>query len=173
MAEELLPSGALDDAEPDDEEANVTGNEGVELSHSYRRAALVLWPEQNTVRTLARGGIGGAVTYVADELARTDADGNARALSLVTQLIDAWPAPRGSRPYDRYEATDTMPGCADGLRLLRRLGDEATTRRFLHEVAIDHYCGEENAELLETAATIAPATLHGWLPGFASVALPR
>ena len=175
LAGELLPSGALDDAEPDDEEVNVTGNEGVELSHSYRRAALVLWPEQNTVRTLARGGIGGAVAYVADELVGTDvdADVSARAPSLVTQLIDAWPAPRRSRPYDRCETTHTMPGCADGLRLLRRLGDEATTRRFLHEVATAHYCGEENAELLETAATIAPATLQGWLPGFTSAALPR
>ena len=174
LAGELLPSGALDDAEPDDEEANVTGNEGVELSHSYRRAALVLWPEQNTVRILARGGIGGAVAYVADELAGTDVDANvsARALSLVTQLIDAWPAPRRSRSYDRYETTDTMPGCADGLRLLRRLGDEDTTRRFLHEVATAHYCGEETEELLETVATIAPATLQGWLPGFASAALP-
>ena len=175
LAGELLPSGALDDAEPDDEDVNVTGNEGIELSHSYRRAALVLWPEQHTVRTLARGGIGGAVAYVADELARTDvdADVSARALSLVTQLIDAWPSPRRSRPHDRYETTCTMQGCADGLRLLRRLGDEATTRRFLHEVATAHYCGEENAELLETVATIAPATLHGWLPGFASAALPR
>ncbi len=175
LARELLPSGALDDAEPDDEDVNVTGNEGIELSHSYRRAALVLWPEQHTVRTLARGGIGGAVAYVADELARTDADADvsARALSLVTHLIDAWPAPRRSRPHGRYETTDTMQGCADGLRLLRRLGDEATTRRFLHEVATSHYCGEENAELLETVATIAPATLQGWLPGFASAALPR
>ena len=66
---ELVPAGALEDAEPDDERVNVTGNEGVELSHSYRRAALVLWPQRDTVRTLAHGGIGSAVAYVADELA--------------------------------------------------------------------------------------------------------
>ena len=34
----------------------------------------------------------------------------------------------------------------DALRLLRRLGDETTTRRFLHEIATAHYSGNENAE---------------------------
>ena len=168
---ELLPAGALEDAEPDDEQINVTGNEGVELSHTYRRAAVVLWPERHTVRTLAHGGIGGALAYVADELARIDATGNARAL--VAQIIDAWPAPLRSHPYRRYETADAAGSCTDALRLLRGLGDEVTTGRFLHEVLTAHYSGEENSELLETAATLSPVTLHGWLPEFTAKALPR
>ena len=159
---ELLPDGALDDAEPDDQRVNVTGNEGVELSHSYRRAALVVWPLRQTVRTLAHGGIGGALAYVADELARTDeATGHARAL--VAQLVDSWPAPVRSYQYRPSEPPDAAGSCTDSLRLLRRLGDEATTRRFLHEILTAHYSGEENAELLETAATLSPVTLHAHL----------
>ena len=171
---ELVPAGALEDAEPDDEQVNVTGNEGVELSHSYRRAALVLWPERDTVRTLAHGGIGGAVAYVADELAhpRDQADAAGPARALVAQLIDAWPAPRRAHPYRRHGGNGSQ-SCADALRLLRRLGDETTTRRFLHEIATAHYSGNENAELLETVATISPATLHGWLPEFSAAVLPR
>ena len=169
---ELLPPGALDDAEPDDQRVNVTGNEGVKLSHSYRRAALVLWPERHTVRTLAHGGIGGAVAYVADELARTD-DATGRGRALVAQLIDVWPAALRSHPYRRYETAGAAASCTDALRLLRGLGDEATTRRFLHEITIAHYSGEENAELLETATTLSPVALHGWLPEFVAAALPR
>ena len=169
---ELLPDGALDDDEPDDQRVNVTGNEGVELLHSYRRAALVVWPLRHTVRTLAHGGIGGALAYVADELARTDeATGHARAL--VAQLIDSWPAPVRSYQYGPYETLDAAGSCTDTLRLLRRLGDEATTRRFFHELLTAHYSGEENAELLETAATLSPVTLHGWLPEFTATVLPR
>ena len=137
-------------------------NEGVELSHSYRRAALVVWPLRQTVRTLAHGGIGGALAYVADELARTDeATGHARAL--VAQLVDSWPAPVRSYQYRPSEPPDAAGSCTDSLRLLRRLGDEATTRRFLHEILTAHYSGEENAELLETAATLSPVTLHAHL----------
>ena len=67
LAEELLPVGALDGVEPDHEDTEVTGNEGVQLSRSYRRAALVLWPRGRTLGTLARGGIERAVAWFADD----------------------------------------------------------------------------------------------------------
>ena len=131
---ELLPAGALDGAQPDDQHATVTGNEGVELSRSYRRAALVLWPAARTVATLARGGIEGAVTYVAEELDLIEPEPRPgrRLRGLAAQLIDAWPTPGkgGARK-----------ACRAALRLLRRLGDDATTRRFLCEDATPHYRG--------------------------------
>ena len=138
---ELLPEGALEGAQPEDQQATVTGNEGVELSRSYRRAALVLWPASRTVATLARGGIDGAVTYVAEELelAEPEARPGRRLLGLAAQLIDAWPAPArgGARNASRA-----------ALRLLRQLGDDATTRRFLREVATPHYGSGDNDELV-------------------------
>ncbi len=171
---ELLPSGALDDVEPDDEDRHVTGNEGVQVSRSYRRAALVLWPPARTLGTLARASIERAVAVFEDELARSEDDAAARRClpGLAAQLVDTWPAPDGVRFY-RRDDTDGVPGALrDTLRLLRRLGDETTTRRFLCEVATPHYSGGETDELLATVATIAPATLHAWLPQFTERNLP-
>ena len=163
---ELLPAGALDGAQPDDQQATVTGNEGVELSRSYRRAALVLWPAARTVATLARGGIEGAVTYVAEELELTEPEARPgrRLLGLAAQLIDAWPTPgqEGARK-----------ACRAALRLLRRLGDDATTRRFLREVATPHYRSGDNDELLATAASTDPDALDDWLPEFMTANVPR
>lgn len=171
---ELLPSGVLDDVEPDDEDAHVTGNEGVQVSRSYHRAALVLWPLARTLGTIARGGIEHAVAWFADELARSEDDAAARGhlTGLAAQLIDTWPAPDRVRFYRRDDADGVPQACRDMLRLLRRLGDEATTRRFLCEVATPHYSGGETDELLATAAVIAPATLRAWIPQFTAANLP-
>lgn len=168
LADELLPAGALDGAEPDHQDSRVTGNEGVQLSRSYRRAALVLWPRGRTLGTLARGGIERAVAWFADDLARLQHDPGARSelCGLAAQLIDTWPAPDRARFYRRHAPDGAQQGCRDALRLLRRLGDESTTRRFLREVATRHYSSGENDELLATAAVVAPATLQAWLPEF-------
>ena len=170
LAGELLPAGALDGAEPDHQDSRVTGNEGVQLSRAYRRAALVLWPRGRTLGTLARGGIERAVAWFADDLARLQHDPGARSelCGLAAQLIDTWPAPDPARFYRRHDTDGVQQGCRDALRLLRRLGDESTTRRFLREVATRHYSSGENDELLATAAVVAPATLQAWLPEFAA-----
>ena len=170
LAEELLPVGALDGVEPDHEDTEVTGNEGVQLSRSYRRAALVLWPRGRTLGTLARGGIERAVAWFADDLARLEHDRGARRhlCDLAAQLIDTWPEPDSMRFYRRQHTDGAQQGLRDALRLLRRLGDEATTRRFLRDVAIPHYSSGENDELLATATMIAPESLEAWLPAFAA-----
>ena len=174
LAGELLPSGALDGAEPDHEDSHVTGNEGVQLSRSFRRAVLVLWPRGRTVGTLARGDIERAVAWFADDLARQEhAPGARRHLcGLAAQLIDTWPVPDPMRFYRRNATHGAQQGFRDALRLLRRLGDEATTRRFLREVAVPHYSGGENDELLATATVVTPATLQVWLPKLTAVNLP-
>ena len=83
---------------------------------------------------------------------------------MAAQLIDAWPAPgRGG----------ARKACRAALRLLRRLGDDATTRRFLREVATPHYGSVDNDELLATAASADPATLDAWLPEFVAANVPR
>ena len=170
LAEELLPAGALDGVEPDHENTKVTGNEGVQKSRSYRRAALVLWPRGRTLGTLARGGIEGAVAWFAGDLARLENDPSARRYlcGLAAQLMDTWPEPDSMRFYRRHHTDGAQQGLRDALRLLRRLGDEATTRRFLREVVTSHYSSGENEELLLTAAVIAPRTLQAWLPEFAA-----
>ena len=175
LPRELLPAGALDGVEPDHENTRVTGNEGVQLSRSYRRAALVLWPRERTVGTLARGDIERALAWFADDLARSrhDPRSRRRLSGLAAQFIDAWPEPDPARFYRRPHSDSSQPGYREALRLLRGLGDEVSIRRFLCEVATPHYSGAENDELLATAAEGAPATLHAWLPQFTAVNLPH
>ena len=69
--EELLPHGALDDAEPDEQWVHeASGNEGVSLERACRHAAFVIWPRSRTLALLAGGGIDGAVAWVVRELDR-------------------------------------------------------------------------------------------------------
>ena len=58
---ELLPRGALDDAEPDERRLEEsTGNEGASLTLTYRLAAFVVWPRSKTVDIVASGRGDGA-----------------------------------------------------------------------------------------------------------------
>ena len=55
---EMLPAGALVDADPDEKRVEeASGNAGVSVELVYRMAALVVWPQAKTVQTLARGNI--------------------------------------------------------------------------------------------------------------------
>lgn len=58
---ELLPFGALDDAEPDERRLEEsTGNEGATLELTYRLAAFVIWPGSKMLDIVASGSIDGA-----------------------------------------------------------------------------------------------------------------
>ena len=166
-AGELLPAGALDDVDPDDEWVNeATGNAGVEIERAYRSAALVLWPRDRALATLADAGAGAMVAYVAAELERSDLSDaeHVRLRGLATRLIDVWPAP----PLGRR--TDVVQSCRAALRLLLRLGDQSITLRFLHEVTTATYTGGLNTEL---AAVATPAAVRDWLPQFIRANLPH
>ena len=164
---ELLPVGALDDVDADDEwESEATGNAGVEIERAYRSAALVLWPRDGAIAALAGAGTGAMAAYVADELERSDLSDaeHVRLRGLATQLIDAWPAPApGLR-------TEVEQSCRVALRLLFRLGDQSITLRFLREVTTAIYSGGLNAEL---ATVVTPAALRDWLPEFIGANLPH
>lgn len=170
LDEELLPDGALDDAEPDDrwvEEAS--GNAGVSIEHAYRLSALVLWPRSKTVRNLAAGEIECAIDHVEAELERIR---RAPAASiqlgdLASQLIEAWPA---HRPYQRELETKR---CHKMLRLLRSVANETLTLRFLHMIVAPRYNGDENQDLIAIAGDIGPRSLGEFLPAFVAANLLR
>ena len=164
---ELLPVGALDDVDADDEwVSEATGNAGVEIERAYRAAALVLWPRDRAIAALADAGAGAMVAHVAGELERSDLSDaeHVRLRGLATQLIDAWPAPAPGR------RTEVEQRCRAALRLLFRLGDQSITLRFLREVATAIYSGGLNAEL---ATVVTPAALRDWLPEFIRANLPH
>jgi hypothetical protein len=164
---ELLPVGAVDDVDADDEwVSEATGNAGVEIERAYRAAALVLWPRDRALATLADAGAGAMVAYVAAELERSDLSDaeRVRLRGLATQLIDGWRAPPPGR------RTEVERSCRAALRLLLRLGDQSITLRFLHEITTATYTAGLNNEL---ATVTTPAAVRDWLPQFIRANLPH
>ena len=149
LPEELLPPGALDDAEPDEQWLHeATGNAGVSLERAYHLAALVLWPRSETLAIVAAGGINGVVAWVASEIDRNNGVADDRIGQLLSGLIDMWPS--GGR--DRSEPD----GRAWMLRLLSATGDRGRAIRFLREVVLLRYGGSENDDLLTALGVIGP-----------------
>ena len=147
---ETLPAGALDDAVPDREWLEeASGNEGATLERAYRVAALVIWPEWATVDLLAGEGIDGAVAWVQERIDHGEGAGH----GLISLLMDAWPAPalHWTKP-DR----DSL-GRRRMLSLLARHGDAAICLRFLREILVERYDGDENALLPEALALTGAA----------------
>ena len=147
--EELLPRGALDDAVPDERSLHeASGNEGVSLERAYRCAAFVIWPRSRALAVLAGEGIDGAVAWVAREFDRNGSVADERIGALVSSLVDRWP----SGGFDRSEpdARSRM------LQLLAAIGDAGRTARFLREVIVLRYGGDENEALAPALDLVGP-----------------
>ena len=158
---ELLPTNALDAAEPDDKLVHeASGNEGVTIEHTYRNAALVIWPSQATVAVLAQKSIEDAIAFI--EARRVDAgsagSNGEEPKAHVPQLLGAW----ASAPKFGEDASSELR--SRFLRLLADLADESGTTRFLTEIAIDRYSGGDNDALIETAIRFGPRIMEGFLP---------
>ena len=161
LAQELLPAHALDDAEPDERRLHeASGNDGVSLERSYRRAAVVIWPRSRTLDVIASAGIDGAIEWVAAQFATDGATPRDHAFALAKRLVRIW----SHDPYGREE--DATRSRARMLDLLAQAGDRNLTLLFLREVALSHYSGGENQSLLAALAAIGPETNRQYLPDF-------
>ena len=154
LPEELLPRGALDDAEPDEQRLHeASGNAGVSLERAYRRAAFVIWPRSKTLSIVAGGGIDRAIAWVAGELDRNAGIADERIGQHLSSLIDLWTSVRNERGEQGARARM--------LDLLSAAGDIDRTVRFLREVLLDRYGGGENENLVPALDLIGPeATKH-------------
>ena len=160
---ELLPRGALDDATPDEQRVHgASGNEGVSVERTYRRAALVLWPRSKALEIVARSDIAGAVAWVADELDRLADTGGGRVRELLGRLIDTWP----TGPYDEDAQARVLM-----LRLLHSTGDENRAARFLTKVVLKRYDGSENEPLALVVDMLGPAAVRRFLTELAAAHL--
>ncbi len=167
---ELLPQGALDDAEPDERRLHgSTGNEGPTLEYVYRRAALVVWPREHTVDVLARGSIDGAVAWAATQIAgddggpATDRDVE-REMEIVERLMERWPVSElGGREQDRGAM----------LRLMANAGFDEHAAGFLRRVVTAKYDGSENDGLAAIMPLIGAEETGDFLLGLAETQLAR
>ena len=186
---ELLPAGALDDAEPDSQRLHeATGNEGATLYRAYRRAAFVIWPRAKALDIVANAGIEGAVAWVAETLDRNGGVVDDRIGRLVSRLIGLWASALKGRGKRARIGTFDPRGDADGrsrsstsgnearvgmLDLLRRIGDEARLGRFLREVVLPSYGGGENEALSVALAVAGPKAAGRFLPALVEAHFAR
>ena len=158
LPEELLPTGALDSAEPDERRVHeASGNEGVDLERSYRRAALVVWPQSNTLNVIADAGIHAAVDWVGGQLGVAPRE---RIEELSARLVGVW------RHDPREREEDGAASRCRMLDLLRKIGDAGLLLRFLREVALSHYGGAENQDLLAALVMVGEDAAGAYLPDF-------
>ncbi len=130
--EEVCPRGALDDLVPDEEYfTEATGNEGGSFERTYRRAALVVWPENRRLALVAQAGVGFALpllsTLPADE-----------ARQLAHKVSDIWPS-----ALSRADEGGALRGTY--LCALAALGETKLAARFFDTIVLgDGYDGAEN-----------------------------
>ena len=161
---ELLPTGALDDAEPDELRLHeASGNEGVSLERAYRRAALVMWPRAATLDVIAWGSTAAAVAWVEAHLDGDVSPAGAGAEGLLSRLVDLWTS---SDSPDGSDARGAM------LRLLAAAGRAVPAVRFLREILLVDYDGSENADLPPVLELVGPPDAADFLTALAPPALP-
>ncbi len=161
---ELLPFGALDDAEPDERRLeDSTGNEGPTLEHVYRRAVLVAWPREKAVEVVAGAGIDHAVAWAAARHAShgtADPDANR---GILARLVELWPAEEYWRKQDR-----------DRLLHLLAAADAADLAvKFLSGVVLAKYDGSENEALADVIWLIGAEETAAFLVGLLEEQLPK
>ena len=157
--EELSPPDPFAGIDPDElhfEEAS--GNAGVSFERSYRRAALVVWPENRGLAVLTQAGLGVTVPHLTD-LARRWAAAKAdpaspirtQAHALSGYMIASWPANTAS-PDHRTSATTGF------LLALTALQDTDRIAGFLARVvAAGHSYGKpDNPALVAALQLLAP-----------------
>lgn len=146
---EVLPAGALDDEEPDEQRlTEATGNEGASFARSYHRAALVVWPRERFAGVLVRAGVAAALPHLAERLAA----GDPAAAGIARQIIEAWEEPPTAWSYRH----PTKPDRGEMLRLLTKLGEATPLRRFIDGVVRSEFDGSENAALAAALPRFGP-----------------
>ena len=176
---ELLPQGALDDAEPDGRRLKgSTGNTGPTLKFFYRLAALVIWPGDTTVDIVASGSIDRAVAWAETQCAkgghgrdggsaggaRAGDGGSERIRRLLERLTGLWPI--GEDAWGQQDRSAM-------LRLLHSTGEAEIAADFLDRVVLANYDGSENEALAAILPVTGPGEAAEFLPGFVEEYLPR
>jgi 2OG-Fe(II) oxygenase superfamily len=135
--DELSPPDPFHALKPDElhfEEAS--GNAGVTFERRYRRAALVVWPNDRTMAVLTQAGVHVTVPHLSDLTERWAASGAKtgspawqEAHSLAGYMIDEWPEHGGGHVAEGADSAATGM-----LKALTRLGDMASIEAFLKRV---------------------------------------
>jgi len=155
---EILPAGALEGEAPDQQRlTEATGNEGASFERSYRRAALVIWPQDRFVDVLLQAGPAAALPYFKDRVQASNslsapaADGQT-LLSIAERIIAVWEATEKGGYRGRCKESDRR----DMIALLGQLADAPLLERFIAGVVTREYNGSENEAMAANVQCLGP-----------------
>lgn len=158
---QVLPTGALDDEQPDEQRLmEATGNEGASFERAYHRAALVIWPLERLAGVLLQAGVGAALPHLAERVAACRGVNGTAAqcepvLSIAEQIIESW---ENAPEYRSWRSLAKEPSRGEMLKLLSELGAAHLLERFISGVVAHEYDGSENEPLAATVALLGPKT---------------
>ena len=152
---ELLPAGALDNEEPDEQRlTEATGNEGASFERAYHRAAVVLWPRDRLMPVLLQGGLvkpvelfGQCILAQAEGAAVAPAD----LATMAGAIVEHWTL---LREYNRPHGAAGTELRSSMLDSLAQFGDPTLLARFLADVVIHDFTGGESAALVAAALVL-------------------
>ena len=151
---ELSPPDALEELEPDVQHFHeATGNEGASFERTYRRAALVLWPEARRLAVLSQAGLEVTLPYLDGLIGRWMASGDDSrsplwqdAHQLAGHMLRRWRIAARSHEDDDSDESDA----ARMLALMIRAKDTACIEAILRDIiaAGGHGKGDNEAVLM-------------------------
>jgi hypothetical protein len=163
---EVCPGDALADMDPDEQHfEEATGNEGASFERSYQRAALVLWPQSQKLRLLARSGFAVSLP-VLDSLVAAWVDAGAEpgsmtwreAHALAAQMIACWPVRATRNVLEGLSAEAVMLAHLTHLRNLEHIDT-----MLAGAIAAGAYSAQDNAALVQGLELLAPSRVGSLL----------
>jgi len=154
---ELCPPDAFEDEAPDEQLFfEATGNAGASFERSYRRAALVLWPQTRRLDIIATGGLAVSLPYLATLVHYWTKSGDEtgsptwhEANRLARLILNAWPI-RGDEPGGG-------PGTAARMLMsLSDLHDIANITTVLSDLIAKGCYAESDNQAVARAAALLP-----------------
>ena len=167
MDDEVSPTDALDDMDPDEEHFHeATGNEGASFDRTYARAVLVIWPSDRILAVLNQAGLEATLPYLQELTGKWQASGPKKGLphkqkagELARHMIATWPE-RSWHGRDRTEPSDL----GRMLGLLARLGaSELVIDMFGKLMSGQGHDKADNSAVLEALALFADDQAAEWL----------
>ena len=155
---ELSPPDALADLEPDMQHfQEATGNEGASFERTYRRAALVLWPQERRLAVLSQAGLPVTLPYLDGLIGRWVASGDDRksllwrdAHQLAGHMLRTWPMKYRSHRDDESDG-------ARMLAMMTRLEDAECIEAILVDIIAAGGHGKSDNEAVVMALGQLPA----------------
>lgn len=159
LEDELCPQDIFADVEPDEQYFHeATGNEGASFERTYRRAALVLWPQARRLEVLDQAGLDVTLPYLADLASRwtRGSEGKKSILWCDAHALSGLMLARWQESH-RYGGQALANDANSILSSLTQLDDLVRIEHFfLSAPAIGIYHGAENEALVQAASLLAP-----------------